>query len=280
VQFLNPTLSAGEVATHAWYQRTSCTPRRFSEFCTYELAVDTREMLGSITVPTLVLHREGHSFIPVGGAQYLAERITGSRLVTFSGADSDLWAGNSAEVIDVIEEFLTGASPQARENRVLATVLFTDIVASTEHATTVGDRQWRSVLDDHDLAASREVSRFRGRLVKSTGDGIVATFDSPARAVQAADSLRDVLRELGLEIRAGIHTGEVEVRGDDIAGIAVHIASRVEALAAPSEVLVSRTVKDLVVGSGLEFQDRGTHALKGVPEPWGVFAVTPRGGRR
>jgi class 3 adenylate cyclase len=193
--------------------------------------------------------------------------------VEIPGTDHMFWAQHSDLVADEIEEFLTGVRPVAEPDRVLATVLFTDIVGSTERAAELGDRRWKTVLDSHDALAGREIERHRGRQVKTTGDGVLATFDGPARAVRCAQAIRDSARSLELDIRAGVHAGECELRGDDVAGIAVHTAARVAALAGGGEVLVSSTVKDLTAGSGIEFEERGTHALKGVPGEWKLYAV-------
>jgi class 3 adenylate cyclase len=176
-------------------------------------------------------------------------------------------------MLDAIEEFLTGQLPAHHADRVLATVLFTDIVGSTEHASQVGDRRWKEVLATHDALLAAEVERFRGRMVKSTGDGALVTFDGPGRAIRCASAIRDSVRPLGIDLRAGLHTGEIELRGEDVAGVAVHIGARVSALAGAGEVLVSSTVKDIVAGSGIEFQDRGEHELKGVPGSWKIYAV-------
>jgi class 3 adenylate cyclase len=222
-------------------------------------------------VPTLILHRTGDQFSPVEQSRYLAERIPGARLVELPGEDHAGWEGDADAGNDEIEEFVTGHRPVREPDRVLATVLFTDIVGSTERARELGDRRWRELLDRHDATARAQLERFQGRLVKTTGDGLLATFDGPARAIRCATSLREQLPVL---IRAGLHTGEVELRGDDVGGIAVHIGARVAALAGASEVLVSRTVKDLVAGSGIEFTDRGVHTLKGVPDEWQLYAVT------
>jgi class 3 adenylate cyclase len=203
----------------------------------------------------------------------LAERIPGVRQIDVPGEDYLFFIGDTGPMLDAIEEFLTGALPAHRSDRVLATVLFTDIVSSTEQLTQMGDRRWKELLVTHDELLRAQVERFRGRLVRSTGDGVLATFDGPGRAVRCACALRDEVRPLGLDIRVGLHSGEIELRDDDVAGMAVHIGARVAALAAPGEVLVSRTVTDLVAGSGIEFEDRGEHGLKGVPGTWNLFSV-------
>ena len=270
----NPSLSDLDHVQHAWYLRTCLTPARFETFCRFELASDVRHVLPSIQAPTLVMQRAEHAFLDPGAARYIADHVPGARYLLIPGQDSDLWAEGAEGILDHIEEFLTGAAPEARSNRVLATILFTDLVGSTERAEALGDRAWRQVLDEHDRLARAEIQRWRGQQVKSTGDGMLATFDSPTRGVLAAIGLRNALHGQGVEQRAGLHTGEIELRGSDIGGLAVHIAARVSSLAGPGEVLASRTVKDLVVGSGLTFVPKGAHRLKGVEEPWDLFAVS------
>jgi class 3 adenylate cyclase len=237
--------------------------------------IDVRPALPLVHAPTLVLHRIGDRMVPLAHGHYLAEHIEGARLVEVPGTDHFWWTENTDQIIDEIEEFLTGARSVPEPNRVLASVLFTDIVDSTRQAAELGDEQWRLLLNRHDSLAERQVKQHGGRLVKTTGDGILATFDGPARSVRCAMAISDGAQALGIEVRAGVHTGEVELRGDDIAGLGVNIASRIEALAHPSEVLVSRTVTDIVAGSGLGFDDRGEHQLKGVPGRWQLFAARP-----
>jgi class 3 adenylate cyclase len=220
-----------------------------------------------------VLHRSGDLDTSIEEGRYLAAHIPGARLVELLGADHLPWAGDQDAILEEVEEFLTGVRPVAEPDRVLATVLFTDIVGSTDHAAELGDRRWRDVLVGHHGIVRRQLDRFRGREVKTVGDGFLATFDGPARGVRCACAIRDGLRSVGVSIRAGLHTGECELVGDDLAGIAVHIGARVAAKAQPEEVLVSSTVKDLVVGSGIEFADRGVHRLKGVPGEWRLHAV-------
>jgi class 3 adenylate cyclase len=234
---------------------------------------DTRDLLSQIRVPTLVLHRSGDAFIHVDAGRYLAEHIADARYVELAGSDYLFFAGDTELLLDEIEEFVTGARPLPQPDRVLATVLFTDIVASTLHAAEQGDRHWREVLDQHDRTVRRQLNRFGGREISTSGDGFLATFDGPGRAVQCACAIRDSIAALGMSVRAGVHTGEVEIRGDDVAGMAVHIGARISALAQPGEVLVSRTVKDLVVGSGITFDDRGEHELRGVPGAWALYAA-------
>lgn len=236
--------------------------------------IDVRHVLSAIRVPTLILHRAGDRVTRVEQAGYLAERIAGAKLVELPGIDHMPWVGDADAVVSEIEEFLTGARHTAEHDRVLATVLFTDIVGSTERAVELGDRRWGDLLQSYYSLARRQLGRFRGREVDTAGDGLYATFDGPARAVRCAVAIRDGVRSIGLDIRAGVHTGECEVIGDKMGGIAVHIGARVATLTRPGEVLVTNTVKDLVAGSGLRFEDRGTHPLKGVPGEWHLYAVT------
>ena len=234
---------------------------------------DIRDVLPVVRVPTLVIHRAGNLWMTPEHGRYLAENIDRARYVEVPGSDHVPYLGDSEAIAAEIEEFLTGTRPKLVTDRVLATVLFTDIVSSTERASSLGDRRWRELLDRHDEAVRGSLARFRGREVKTTGDGFIATFDGPARAIECARAIRVAASQLDLELRAGIHTGEVEVRGDDIGGITVHIAARVAALAAPATVCVSRTVTDLVAGSGLQFGDLGAHELKGVPGTWQLYEV-------
>jgi class 3 adenylate cyclase len=236
-------------------------------------SVDIRRLLGSIRVPTLLLHRAGDQWVDVQTSRYMAERIPGARLVELPGDDHLPFFGDQDAVVALTQEFLTGALPVPDPDRMLATVLFTDIVDSTRLATELGDRRWHRLLEQHNQVVRAQLARFRGREVKTTGDGFLATFDGPARAIRAAHAIRAELAEHGLQIRAGLHTGEVELVGDDIGGIAVHLGARVMAQAGAGEVLCSRTVKDLVAGAGFGFTDRGTHQLKGVPDSWQLFAV-------
>lgn len=240
-----------------------------------ELSVyaDVRPFLSAIQAPTLVLYRRDDPFVRKPHAVFLAEHIPGAKVVELAGQDNLIYLGDSDADLDEIEEFLTGVRPQGMTDRVLATVLFTDIVGSTERAAQLGDRKWSELLDAHDRAVRRQLERFRGREVKTTGDGFHATFDGPGRAIECACAIRDAVHALGLDVRAGLHTGEIEVRGDDVAGLAVHIGARVAALAGPGEVLVSATLPALVAGSGITFEDRGEHELKGVPGAWKLYAV-------
>ena len=237
------------------------------------LDLDVRHVLGSVTAPTLIIHRSGDLMAPIAHGRYMAERIPGARLVELPGPDHIPTLGDIGPILDEIEEHVTGTLAQREPDRVLATVLFTDICSSTERAAAMGDARWRNVLAEHDRLVRAEVERRRGRVVKSTGDGALATFDGPARAIEGAAAIRDAIADLGLQIRAGLHTGECELIGDDVGGIAVHIGARVASTAQPGEIRVSRTVADLVAGSGLRFEDRGEHELKGVPGAWRLLAV-------
>jgi class 3 adenylate cyclase len=235
---------------------------------------DVREVLPSIRVPTLVMHRRDDTFIQVEHSRYLAEHIPGARYVELEGSDNMFAVGDTEAIMGEIEEFMTGTRHAREPDRMLATVLFTDIVDSTRRAAALGDSSWREVLERHDQLFRRELEFHRGREVKRTGDGFLATFDGPARAIRCAASITEAVSDLGLELRAGLHTGELEVMSDDdLGGLAVHIAARVMGAAEAGEVLVSGTVKDLVVGSGIDFEDRGTHELRGVPGDWRLFRV-------
>jgi class 3 adenylate cyclase len=234
---------------------------------------DVRPLLTAVQAPTLVLYRRGDRYAGKPHAVYLAEHISGAKLVELPGEDNLIFVGNSDADLDEIGEFLTGGRRAPRADRVLATVLFTDIVGSTEHAAELGDRGWRDLLDAHDRAIRRQLERFRGREVDTAGDGFLAIFDGPGRAIECGCAIRDAVSALGLEIRVSLHTGEIELRGDGVAGVAVHIGARVARQAGAAEVLVSSTVKDLVAGSGIEFDDRGEHELKGVPGTWRLFSV-------
>lgn len=249
-------------------ERYVAGPAAYTAAMRMALESDVREILSSVNVPTLVLHQTGDRFVPVEHSRYLAEHISDARY-----AEVPSHVDEPEAVASTIGEFVTGEKPAAPTDRVLATLLFTDIVDSTRRAVAVGDRHWRRLLDDYQEVSAVRIGEFRGRRVNTTGDGFLATFDGPARAIQCALAVTNAAREIGLEIRAGLHTGEIETRGGDVAGIAVHLAARVAVSAAPSEVLVSRTVKDLVAGSELAFEDRGTHSLKGIPGDWQLYAV-------
>jgi class 3 adenylate cyclase/pimeloyl-ACP methyl ester carboxylesterase len=264
----------------AWWGhllRSGTSPHAALRLMRMYLDIDVRPALTALTAPTLILQRTGDRVAPVSWGRALAAMIPHCRYVELPGEDHAWFVGDHEQILDEIEEFVTGTRRVREPERVLATVLFTDIVDSTSQAASSGDRAWRQLLERHDELVRRELVRFRGREIKHTGDGFLATFDGPARAVQCAASITEGVRRLGLEIRAGVHTGECEVRGDDLAGMAVHIGARVGATAGSGEVLVSNTVKDLVIGSGLRFDDRGTRELKGVPGEWRLYALAADG---
>jgi class 3 adenylate cyclase len=275
LETLAPTLGQDPEFRRWWstYLRLSASPSAAVALGRMNTQIDVTTILPSVRVPTLVMHRVGDLDIRIEEARYIAQRIPGARLVELPGDDHLPWTPDMDLVLDEVERFLTGSIRRPEPDRVLATVLFTDIVDSTARAADLGDRQWRQVLQTHHGTVRRELERFRGREIKTTGDGFLATFDGPARAIRCALAIRDAARQAGLEVRAGLHTGECETMPNDIGGIAVHIASRVVTEAVPGEVLVSRTVKDLVAGSGIEFQDRGSRALKGLNAEWQLFAA-------
>jgi pimeloyl-ACP methyl ester carboxylesterase len=258
----------------ATYLRRSASPGAAVALLRMNTDIDTRAVLPTIRVPTLVLHRTGDRDANVEEGRWIASQIPGARFVELPGEDHLPWVGDQNAVLDEVQEFLTGVRPPPEPDRVLATVLFTDIVGSTERATELGDRRWRELLERHHDLVRRQLDRFQGREVDTAGDGFLATFDGPARGIRCARAIGGALSELGLEVRAGLHTGECELLGDKVAGVAVHTGARVAAQAGSGEVLVSQTVKDLVAGSGIEFEDRGVHELKGVPGEWRLYAVS------
>jgi class 3 adenylate cyclase len=267
---------ARDVEFRSWWKRAgerSASPATAKAQDVLTTTADVRSVIPLIDVPTLVLHRVDNPFLLIGQGRYLAEHISGAKLIELPGQDHIPFAGETDMLLEEIEEFLTGTRGTTNTDRALATILFTDIVESTKRAAGTGDRRWRELLDNHDRMASRQVHRFGGRQINTTGDGVFATFDGPARAIQSGLAICEGAHQLGIELRVGIHTGEVEKRGDDIAGLAVHIASRVEAMAEPGQVLVSRTVVDLMAGSAIDFVDRGERVLKGVPGTWRLFSV-------
>ena len=259
----------------ARFQRLAATPGMVHGIFSLYPSIDIRQVLPTIQAPTLVVHRTGDRMINIDMGRYLADRIPNATMVELDGADHIFWVGDTGALLEEIEGFLTGTRQTVEPDRVLATVLFTDVVDSTQRAVELGDERWRDRLQAHQEQVRRQLQRFSGREVKTTGDGFLATFDGPARAIRCARAIRDGVVSLGLNVRAGLHTGEVEVTGEDIAGVAVHMAARICAAAEPDEVLVSRTVVDLVAGSNIEFVDRGERVLKGIPEPRQLFAVAP-----
>jgi class 3 adenylate cyclase len=268
-----PEADEQRIAWFARFRRMASSPKAWRDTMFANFDIDIRPVLPTLSVPTLVLHKADDILVSAEQGRYAAEHIPGARYIELRGVSHYLAEEDADRTADLTVEFVTGSAPAEEAERVLATVLFTDIVASTEKAVALGDQRWRDLLDDHDKVIRDAVERFRGRLVKTTGDGALATFDGPARAVRAGDAIVHGVQRLGIEARAGVHTGEVELRGADVGGVGVHIGARVAALAAPTQVLVSRTVIDLVVGSQLEFSDAGTHTLKGVPGSWPLFAL-------
>ena len=254
-------------------QRLAASPGAALALSRMNSEIDIRHVLPAIRVPTLVLHRTGDQAIKVEEGRYIAERIPGAKFVELPGADHFSFLGDADTLVSEIEEFLTGVRHAPEPERALATVLFTDIVGSTDRAAEIGDHRWRELLEAHNALVRKELSRYRGREIQTTGDGFHATFDGPARGIRCACAIGDAVRRLGIDIRAGLHTGEVELLDDKVGGIAVHIGARVAAQAGAGEVLVSSTVKDLVAGSGIEFEDRGAQVLKGVPGEWRLFRV-------
>jgi len=274
--FTNPGIFGQGPRVQNWFarlERASATPRHAAVRQRLALELDVRDVLSTIDVPTLVIQSRDNDYVRRGHAQYLVDHIAGAHYFELPVADHVPFALDVDLITDAIQEFLTGTTRRADTDRALKTVAFTDIVDSTRRAAELGDRSWRGLLEMHESVARREVELARGRLIKFTGDGLMATFDGPARAVQCVQMIGELLAP-DLSIRAGVHTGEVELIGDDIGGIAVHVAARIAALASAGEVLTSSTVRDLVAGSGIVFEDRGEQSLKGVPEPWRVFAAT------
>ncbi len=270
-----PSVAQDENFRRAWanYLRRAASPGAALAVMRMNREIDVRHVLPTIRTPTLILHRTGDRAISIEQARYMARQVPGAKLVELPGDDHVHSVGDCDAIADEIEEFLTGVRRGPEPDRVLATVMFTDIVGATERAARLGDHQWRDLLEQHYALVRRELARFRGREIDTAGDGFLAAFDGPARAIRCALSIRNAVRSLGLEIRAGLHTGECEMIGEKVGGVAVHIGARVAALAAAGEVLVSHTVKDLVAGSGIRFESRGTHLLKGVPDEWPLFAV-------
>jgi class 3 adenylate cyclase len=272
---INPDMPWNEEIRAAWarLERLAASPGTVALMQPLLTELDVRALLPTVRVPTLVIHHSDDPIFPPAMGKYIADHISGAKYVELAGCNVlhlvEPWRPSFQE----IAKFLTGHQAEVADDRVLATVLFTDIVDSTRRAAEMGDRDWHALLDAHDAVVRSQLARFRGREVNTSGDGFLAMFDGPQRAIRCAMSIRDAVQALGIEVRAGLHTGECEIRGDDIGGIAVHIGARVSALAGPNEVRLSSTLRDLVIGSGLEFEDRGAHQLKGVPGEWRLFAV-------
>jgi pimeloyl-ACP methyl ester carboxylesterase len=272
-----PSIAQDERVRQWWarFLRMSASPAAALELTRMNYEIDVRDVLPAIHVPTLLLHSAGDMAVDVNCSRYMAENIPGAKLAVLPGNDHLPWGSDADAILDEIEEFVTGEHHSAEPDRILATILFVDIVGSTDQAAALGDRRWRDVLQSFYAVVRSQLPRFRGSEVSTTGDGVLATFDGPARGIRCARSIADAVRPLGFEVRAGLHTGECEVIDDNVGGIAVHTAARVASLAQPNEVLVSHTVRDLVAGSGLKFASRGTHTLKGVPGEWSLFAAVP-----
>ncbi len=270
-----PSIAQDENHVRSWarFERLAVSPGGARSLIGMLLDTDVRHVLPAIRIPTLVLHRTDDAATPVGGGRYIAERVPSAKYVELPGIDHFPWVGDPDAILDEVEEFLTGVRRGVEPDRVLATVMFTDIVRSTERATELGDRRWRDLLERYYGVMRRELTLFRGNEIDTAGDGFFSTFDGPARAIRCACAARDAVSDLGLTIRVGLHTGECEVIGEKVGGIAVHLGSRIAAKAAPKEILVSGTVKDLVAGSGLRFEDRGAHLLKGITGEWRLFAA-------
>jgi class 3 adenylate cyclase len=274
-RLMNPDMPWNEEIRTTWarHDRLAASPRTVAFMFPLLSEVDVRAVLPTVRVPTLVVHHADDPLIPPAKGKYIAEHISDAKYVELPGRNLYHFVEPWRSSFQEIAQFLTGEQADVADDRVLATVLFTDIVDSTRHAAEIGDRDWHALLDAHDAVVRSQLARFRGREVNTSGDGFLAMFDGPQRAIRCAMAIRDAVQALGIQVRAGLHTGECEVRGDDIGGIGVHIGARVSALAGPNEVLVSSTLRDLVIGSGLEFDDRGAHELKGVPGEWKLFAV-------
>jgi class 3 adenylate cyclase len=273
--YFAPTKASDPIMKEAWgrYERNGASPSAVISLMRMNSKIDVRHVLQAVRVPTLILHREGDTRVSVDAARYAARAIPNAKLLELPGIDHLIWVGNTEAVADAVAEFLTGSRADIDPDRVLATVLFTDIVDSTRRAAELGDRSWNTLLAQHDLIVRRELSRFHGQEHKALGDGFMATFDGPARAIRCAIAVVDAVRPLGIDVRSGLHTGEIELTNTDAKGITVHVAARIAGLAHGGEVLASRTVRDLVAGSNLHFSDRGLHRLKGLPKKVRLFAV-------
>jgi class 3 adenylate cyclase len=277
IDIFSPSLADDPRAreVQARLERQAASPMRVQQLSEMFLDIDVRDALPLIQAPTLIMHRRGDHAVNYRVARWLTGQIKGSRYVEYEGEDHMPWVGGETEeILAEIEEFLTGVRPGPAPERVLSTVLFTDIVDSTRLASELGDRRWRELLEQHQELVRQRLEQFEGREIKTTGDGFLAIFDGPTRAVECARAVAGDMPSLGVEVRAGLHTGEVEMMGNDVGGIAVHVAARISALAGPGEVLVSRTGHDLVAGSGIGFDSFGRHSLKGVPDEWDVYRVT------
>lgn len=280
VETLAPSLAGDERFNEWWasFLRQSASPGAAYALLRMNALIDVRSVLPAVHVPTLILHRKGDRINPIGGARYMAEQIPGARLVELDGDDHQPWVGDTETTLEEIERFLAGEQRVPEPERILATILFTDIVESTQTAARLGDRRWKTLLETHDAIVRFQFERFAGREIKSTGDGVLALFEGPARAIRCALAIKDQLAELGVRVRAGVHTSEVESLPDgDIRGLGVHVAARLLGMAGTGEVFVSSVVRDVAVGSGLRFDDRGTHDLKGVPGEWQIFAAAESG---
>lgn len=277
--YFAPTKASDPIIKEAWgrYERVGASPSAVISLMRMNSEIDVRGVLPTVRVPTLILHREGDTRVSVDAARYAARTIPDARLLELPGIDHLMWVGDTDAIADAAAEFLTGSRADIDPDRVLATVLFTDIVDSTRRAAELGDRSWHTLLAQHDAIVRRELSRFRGQELKTLGDGFMATFDGPARGIRCAVAVVDAVRSLGIEVRSGLHTGEIELTNTDAKGIAVHVAARIAGLAHGGEVLASQTVRDLVAGSNLHFSDRGSHLLKGLPEEVRLFAVGHEG---
>jgi class 3 adenylate cyclase len=270
-----PSVASDETFKLSWarFERLGASPSAVVALMRMNSEIDVRPILPSIRVPTFIIHRQGDVRVNVEAGRFMARQIPNAKYLELPGSDHMLWTGETERILDEVEEFLTGSRSAIESDRVLATVLFTDIVNSTKRAETIGDRAWHDVLDRHNALVRREISRHRGHEVRTMGDGFLATFDGPARSIRCALAINEGVEALGLQVRAGLHTGEVEMANDDLSGIAVHIASRVATMAKPGQVLVSNTVRDLVAGSNIRFHDEGSHSLKGLTESVRLFAA-------
>ena len=275
IHLFAPSVASDETYKLSWarFERLGASPSAVVALMRMNSEIDIRPILPSIRVPTFIVHRQGDVRVNIEAGRFMARQIPNAKYLELPGSDHALWTGETERILDAVEEFLTGSRSEIESDRVLATVLFTDIVNSTKRAETIGDRAWHDVLDRHNALVRREISRHRGHEVRTMGDGFLATFDGPARSIRCALAINEGVEALGLQVRAGLHTGEVEMADDDLSGIAVHIAARVATMAKPGQVLVSNTVRDLVAGSNIRFHDEGSHSLKGLTESVRLFAA-------